>query len=501
MRGLLPSEIHLMIDHFTLSSFEFFVQPTRTRFPFRYGIASMTDVPHFFVRTQVSTDGPASFGLASEGLPPKWFTKDPATTFEQDLPEMFTVIRHAADLAERIAQIPVTFFDFWRELYRQQTDWARARSLAPLLANLGVSLVERAVLDGLCRQAQQPLHRMLAENRLGLRLGEIYTELGAAPPRAWLPAAPLTTCFARHTVGLGDALSPADIPASERVDDGLPQDLESCIRAYGLRYFKVKLFADAARDLPRLRDLTRLLGSATDGKFLVTLDGNENFRDYPHFREFWENAAADADLRELWRCVIVVEQPVRRDRALGNDVGAALRAWPGRPPMIIDESDGAIGDLPLALALGYAGTSHKNCKGIVKGIANACLLEKRRRDGERVVLTGEDLCNLGPVALLQDLALMALLGIEHVERNGHHYYRGLSAWPADWQSAMLAAHGDLYERHHEGFASLGIRQGRIQLSSVNAAPFGVQTLFDPARFERGLAALTTPLPAAGCRVI
>src|SRR5207302_8085313 len=63
------------------------------------------------------------------------------------------------------------------------------------------------------------------------------------------------------------------------------------------------------------------------------------------------------------------------------------------------------------------------------GIANACLLEKRRRDGERVVLTGEDLCNLGPVALLQDLALMALLGIEHVERNGHHYYRGLSLWP------------------------------------------------------------------------
>ena len=30
--------------------------------------------------------------------------------------------------------------------------------------------------------------------------------------------------------------------------------------------------------------------------------------------------------------------------------------------------------LPTALALGYVGTSHKNCKGIVKGIANACLL-------------------------------------------------------------------------------------------------------------------------------
>ena len=34
-----------MTDRFTLSPFEFFVRQTRTRFPFRYGIASMTDVP------------------------------------------------------------------------------------------------------------------------------------------------------------------------------------------------------------------------------------------------------------------------------------------------------------------------------------------------------------------------------------------------------------------------------------------------------------------------
>ena len=107
----------------------------------------------------------------------------------------------------------------------------------------------------------------------------------------------------------------------------------------------------------------------------------------------------------------------------------------------------------------------------------------RRRAGERVVLTGEDLCNLGPVAVLQDLAMMALLGIEHVERNGHHYYRGLSLWPADWQDAALAAHNDLYTRHRDGFACLHIREGRVALGSVNAAPFGVKPLFDPSRFE------------------
>src|SRR4030095_11370024 len=157
-----------MPEHFTLSPFDFFVQHTRTRFPFRYGIASMTNVPHLFVRTRVTVGKESSFGLTSEGLPPKWFTKNPATTFEQDLPEMLEVISHAAKLAERIAQTPVSFFDLWRDLNRQQSDWANARQIAPLLANLGVALVERAALDGLCRVAGDPLHRMVAANRLGL---------------------------------------------------------------------------------------------------------------------------------------------------------------------------------------------------------------------------------------------------------------------------------------------------------------------------------------------
>src|SRR2546421_9901633 len=107
-----------MTDHFTLSPFEFFVRHTRTRFPFRYGIASMTDVPHLFVRTTGTVAGKSSFGLSAEGLPPKWFTKNPATPFDQDLPEMLQVISHAAKLAERIA--PDSFFDFWRGLYSQQ---------------------------------------------------------------------------------------------------------------------------------------------------------------------------------------------------------------------------------------------------------------------------------------------------------------------------------------------------------------------------------------------
>lgn len=474
----------MFMDRFTLSGFEFFVRRTRTRFPFRYGIASMTEVPHLFARARFTLGCQTTFGLSSEGLPPKWFTKNPATPFEQDLPEMLAVIGQAARFGEGIAQAPVSFFDFWQELYRLQSDWAQSRRIPPLLANLGVSLVERAALDALCRAVGQPLHRMVRDNQLGLRLGEVHPELGGVEPRDLLPASPLTSCFVRHTVGLGDGLCCADVPASERVSDGLPQDLESSIDQYGLRYFKVKLFADPDRDFSRLRELSFLLARATDGDFFLTLDGNENFPDFATFREFWERAKEDPALRELWQRIIAVEQPVHRDRALSDEAGVALNSWSDRPRLIIDESDGALGDLPRALVLGYAGTSHKNCKGIVKGIANACLLEKRRRDGLATILTGEDLCTIGPVTLLQDLAMMALLGIGHVERNGHHYYRGLSPWPGDWQEGALSAHGDLYARQSDGLVRLDIRQGQVALGSVNAAPFGVSPLFDAGRFER-----------------
>jgi len=472
-----------MTDRFTLSPFEFFVLPTRTRFPFRYGIASMTEVPHLFVRTRVNIGVTSSFGLASEGLPPKWFTKDPATTFDQDLPLMLEVIRRAARLSEGIAQTPVIFFNFWSELYREQSQWAKSRSIPPLLAQLGISLAERAVLDGLCRLAGKPLHQLLASNRLGLDLGRLHPELDKAHPKQYLPGTPLETCFVRHTIGLGDPFGPDDIPLNERVADGLPQDLETSIRAYGLHYFKVKLHGVPEKDFPRLRDLSRLLEREAGGGFWVTLDGNENFKDFEVFRQFWEQAAAEPALREFWKHIIIVEQPVHRDRALSESAGTILRGWPQRPALIIDESDGAVEDVPRALDLGYSGASHKNCKGIVKGLANACLLSKRRSEGRSGVLTGEDLCNLGPVALLQDLAMMSLLGIEHVERNGHHYYRGLSMYPTDWQETAIEQHDDLYRRHSENFPALSIKQGKLELGSVNAAPFGVRPLFDPARFS------------------
>ena len=116
-------------------------------------------------------------------------TKDPATTFEQYLPDMMDVIGHAARLAADIARQPIAFFDLWRELDRAQGAWARERGIAPLLVHLGVSLVERAVLDGICRIARESLHH-LVRNDLGIRLGDVYPELRGLELGEVLPSSP-----------------------------------------------------------------------------------------------------------------------------------------------------------------------------------------------------------------------------------------------------------------------------------------------------------------------
>jgi hypothetical protein len=315
---------------------------------------------------------------------------------------------------------------------------------------------------------------------LGIDLGAVREELRGMRVADVIAPAPLSHVNARHTVGLGDPLSAAD----GTLDDGLPYTLEENIRTYGLRYFKIKVCGKPETDLPRLREITRVISANCPAVFHATLDGNEQFYDLAAFREFYATLSADAALAPLFQNLLLIEQPLHRSQALNDDVAATLHSWTEGPGMIIDESDGALTDLPRALDLGYRGTSHKNCKGIVKGIANAALLKKRSphiRGGP--ILSGEDLVNVGPVALLQDLSVMALLGITHVERNGHHYLRGLSAHSPATQDAMLTTHAGLYHRHPQGFATLNINNGTLDLQSVNAAPFGCGITLDVTQFE------------------
>jgi hypothetical protein len=351
------------------------------------------------------------------------------------------------------------------------------------------------MIDAFCRATGVPFAQALRQNRFGIE----------RIPLEFLPTEPLRTVTARHTVGMIDPLTDDEITPTERVNDGLPQSLQQCIRTYGLTHFKIKLSGDIQSDLQRLRKLAAIIsdskspeGSAPrtapsssqspvpspQSSPAITLDGNENFRDIAPFRRLWNSLIADETVRPLLSNLMFVEQPLHRDVALSDAVGKELRAWTDRPPIIIDESDATLESLPAAINCGYAGTSHKNCKGIFKGIANACRIGQLRqqRPDQNWILSGEDLSVVGPISLLQDLAVMATLGIHSVERNGHHYFRGLSTLPKNLQQTVLSHHGDIYRRHDLDFPTLNVRNGIIHVDSAVDAPFGEAFDFDPSQF-------------------
>ena len=444
-----------------------------TRMPFRYGIAVLTALPHLFVRCIVDVNGKTQAGIAADGLPPKWFTKDPHTTFQADLADMLRNIQMACMLTRQVERAE-SVFDLWQQVYHAQSAWAAGTGYPPLLSGFGVSLVERALLDAFCRANGVPFAEALRGNLPGIRLGEMRVELAHYQPAELLPVRPLGSILVRHTVGLGDPLTDADMAPEERLDDGLPQSLEACIRAYHLTHVKIKLCGNADRDIDRLQRIASIL-EATGADYALTLDGNEQYHAVAPFQALWEALRENAALTPFLRHLLFVEQPLHRSVALSAETRRALAEWKTKPPLLIDESDAEMDSLPAALDSGYIGTSHKNCKGIFKGIANACLLTHRQRADQtgRYVLSGEDLANIGPVALLQDLAVLASLGVAHAERNGHHYFRGLSMLPEVVQAQVLAHHPDLYRRHERGFATLDIPQGALVLGSVLAAPFGI----------------------------
>jgi len=448
------------------------------RMPFKYGIATMTELPHVFLQVQCEFSGGVATGVAADHLPPKWFTKDPTKDPLVEIEDMLVVIRHAVSAASGIRA--TTVFEWWRHVYAAQDAWRKANGVPPLLGHFGTSLVERAVIDAFCRSLGCSFAHAVRIDALGVDLGSVRPELAGTAPADWIPKSLPRHVFARHTVGLGDPLWENEIPDADRVHDGLPQSLEASIAAYGLRHFKLKVSGGADRE--RLLRIVEVLERCAKPGWVCTIDGNEGFKSVAAFRSFWESVLGDPKLESMRRGLLFVEQPFHRDIALSDEIGALFTQWPQRPPIVIDESDGDLSSLPRALALGYVGTSHKNCKGVLKGLANACRIAQLRKtkSEDAWFLSGEDLSNVGPVALLQDLAVQTVLGVTSVERNGHHYFAGLSAWPEAIQASILAHHGDLYTRSTNGWPTLLIKDGEVSVESVIRAPFGVDFAFDPA---------------------
>ena len=269
------------------------------------------------------------------------------------------------------------------------------------------------------------------------------------------------------------------ITESERkVDDGLPETLEDVITVYGHRWFKLKVGGDPKGDIERLTAIATVLDRLPE--YHATLDGNEQYNDAEAALDLWKRIKAEPRLKRLASAVAFIEQPVKRQNAFAGDVSELGEDR----PVIIDESDDSLEAFPRARRLGYTGVSSKTCKGLYKSILNfaRCRLWNMEEGSSRYFMSGEDLTIQAGLAVQQDLALVSLLGLKHVERNGHHYVNGMAGLPEAEQDAFLAGHGDLYEKSH-GAVRLKITNGMLDLRSLDCPGFASRAMPDWATMK------------------
>jgi hypothetical protein len=392
---------------------------------------------------------------------PKWFDKSPQLSNDQNLDDLRRSLALASH-AYASERTPRTTFGHAASHYHSILAAGAGEGLNALVASFGAALADRAILDAVCRTLETSFAAALRKNvpSIDATLAPDLRDFGFD---AFLDALlPASSIAARHTVGLVDPLTSADVAV--RPDD-LPVALDEVVARYGHRHFKLKLAGDVAQDIERLTQIAAALDILPT--YAATLDGNEQFESIDAVYDFWRAVEAEPRLARLSSATLYLEQPLPREIALSTDVHEVAQF----KPLVIDESDGTLDAFPLARRLGYAGVSSKSCKGIYKSFVNAarCM---GSMNAQRSFITGEDLTAQAGLALQQDLALVGLLGPAHCERNGHHYVDGFNGQgaSADEQRAFQDAHPVLYETTARG-ARLAIRKGMIALDSLACIGF------------------------------
>lgn len=454
-----------------LVSLELFERPVVLRLPFRFGVVTLTHCPQAFVQARIRMpDGREIAGAAAEMMAPKWFDKNLALSSEDNFDQLRDVLLLARE-AYLSDAAPATAFGHFARHYDAHQMVCAARGYNSLLANYGPALIDRAILDALCRAHGASFYQAMQRNLAGL--GDVRPEFAGLDIERFLAQLkPAASIEARHTVGLVDAITAADLTAP--INDGLPETLEQVVSHYGHHTFKLKVGGNLDADIARLTAIAAVLDQHA-APYRASLDGNEQYESAEQVLELLARMRATPALRQLTASILFVEQPIGRKAALDADFRSNALGL----PVIIDESDGTLDTFVAARERGYSGVSSKTCKGLYKSILNAarCARWNAEQSTTRFFMSAEDLTTQAGLAVQQDLALVNLLGITHVERNGHHYVNGMAALPEAEQRAFLAAHPDVYEHSH-GAVRLRIRDGRIALASLDCAGFASAAMPD-----------------------
>ena len=429
----------------------FFERPVRFVRPFRFGAVVINDTPQMFVRVEIEVEGKESaVGASAELLVPKWFDKRPQLSPDETVEELRRSLVIARDLYLSGSSFETAFGLHARRIAAQVEACAR-EDIPPLAAAYGPAEIDKAVLDALLRSLGVNFFDGMAQNIAGIdaRLSPDLRDDDIAKFLAGCRR--LERVAVRHTVGLDDRIEGKG---------GVADAVENA----GARYFKLKLNGDPEHDAARLTRIGNELATLPHD-CRVTLDANEQYSDLTALAALVDRLDHDSGLRPIASKLLYIEQPMPRDITRQSPLGSLARR-----NLIIDEADDSYDAFPHARALGYRGISSKSCKGIYKSIVNATRAAKWSGEREKFFVSGEDLTCQAGLCVQQDLALGALIGVTHAERNGHHYVDGFSDTPAPEAEAFRAAHPDLYVREGES-VQLSIHDGDLLTGSLTSPGF------------------------------
>jgi hypothetical protein len=429
----------------------FFERPVRFVRPFRFGAVVVNAASQVFVRVEIEIEGKStSVGASAEMMVPKWFDKRPHLSTEQTVTELRRSLTIARELY--LAQSGFeTAFALHARCMAAQIEACANEDIPPLAAAFGPAEIDKAILDALLRGMGVNFFDGMNGNIAGIdaRLSPDVRDEDIA--RFLANCRRLDRVALRHTVGLDDQVEGAGGVADKHENSDA-------------RYFKLKLNGDPEADAARLTRIGNEL-TTLPHPYSVTLDANEQYADLAALAALSDRLDRDATLKPISTRLLYIEQPMPRDISRQSPLGAlAVRDF------IIDEADDSYDAFPAARELGYRGISSKSCKGIYKSVINATRAGIWSTEDQRHFITGEDLTCQAGLGVQQDLALGALIGVTHAERNGHHYVDGFAATPAAEARAFLAAHPDLYVSDGD-IIRLSIHNGDLLTGSLTGPGF------------------------------
>jgi hypothetical protein len=434
---------------------EFFERPVRFVRPFRFGAVVVNAASQVFVRVEIEIEGQGkgkstSVGASAEMMVPKWFDKRPQLSTEQTVAELRRSLTISRELYLAGSGFETAFALHARCMAAQVGACAK-EDIPPLAAAFGPAEIDKAILDALLRVVGVNFFDGMNGNIAGIdaRLSPDLRDEDIAQFLARCRR--LDRVALRHTVGLDDQIEGKGGVADRHENSDA-------------RYFKLKLNGDPQADAARLTRIGNELATLPHA-YSVTLDANEQYADLAALAALSDRLDRDAALKPISTKLLYIEQPMPRDISRQSPLGAlAFRDF------IIDEADDSYDAFPAARELGYRGISSKSCKGIYKSIINATRAGIWTTEEQRHFITGEDLTCQAGLGVQQDLALGALIGVTHAERNGHHYVNGFAETPAAEARAFLATHPDLYVSDGD-IIRLSIHNGDLLTGSLTAPGF------------------------------